>query len=132
MGKKRKPVTQNGLARLLNKYKDPDSRPIAPKTIRFGEESKRGYYRRDSADAWLRYLPSVPDWIQEDAKRPHDDNNKEELQPQPDLFHSADNGCESATATQPQRENPNKGAACSGVAVEKGDVREEESVEGEL
>ena len=43
-----KPITQNGLARLL--------KPIAPQTIRIGDKTAKGYYRHQFEDEFERYL----------------------------------------------------------------------------
>jgi Protein of unknown function (DUF3631) len=45
-----KPITQNGLARLLSKFE------ILPGTIRIGNETAKGYYRNAFEDAFSRYL----------------------------------------------------------------------------
>jgi Protein of unknown function (DUF3631) len=46
-----KPITQNGLARLLSKFE------IFSATIRIRNETAKGYYRTAFEDAFLRYLP---------------------------------------------------------------------------
>jgi Protein of unknown function (DUF3631)/Toprim domain len=47
----RKPITKNGLARLLRPYR------IRPGTIRIGSETAKGYKFAQFADAFSRYLP---------------------------------------------------------------------------
>jgi uncharacterized protein DUF3631 len=47
-----KPITQNGLARLL--------KPIAPQTIRIGDKTAKGYYRHQFEDEFERYLGGGP------------------------------------------------------------------------
>jgi hypothetical protein len=49
-----KPLSERGLANRLRGY------GIKPKSIRIGEVINRGYARGDLHDAWLRYLPSLP------------------------------------------------------------------------
>jgi putative DNA primase/helicase len=46
-----KPITQNGLARLLEPFK------IKPKTIRLGDKTAKGYRFSDFSDTFERYLP---------------------------------------------------------------------------
>jgi Protein of unknown function (DUF3631) len=48
---KGKPLTVRGLARLLNPY------GIGSGSVRLGEKTRKGYYRRSFEDAWSRYLP---------------------------------------------------------------------------
>jgi hypothetical protein len=48
-----KPITQNKLARLLSPY------GIKPHTVRFGEETAKGYEDGDFSDSWVRYLQTV-------------------------------------------------------------------------
>jgi hypothetical protein len=47
-----RPLTQSGLARLLRPF------DIAPRDIRFGSSTRKGYYKANFEDAWSRYLPS--------------------------------------------------------------------------
>jgi hypothetical protein len=47
-----RPLTQNGLARLLSKFE------ILSGTIRIGNDTAKGYYRTAFEDAFARYLPS--------------------------------------------------------------------------
>ncbi|MGB9428964.1 MAG: DUF3631 domain-containing protein [Gammaproteobacteria bacterium] len=49
-----KPLDSRGLSNRLRQY------GIHPKTLRISESTPRGYERADFADAWTRYLPSVP------------------------------------------------------------------------
>jgi hypothetical protein len=46
-----KPITQNGLARLLSNFQ------ILPGTIRIGNDTAKGYYRNAFEDVFGRYLP---------------------------------------------------------------------------
>lgn len=50
-----KPITNIQLARLLREY------DIAPKVMKIDGVAHRGYSREQFWDAWLRYLPSVPE-----------------------------------------------------------------------
>jgi hypothetical protein len=139
-GKARKPLTQNGLARLLRKFKSYDDRPIEPQSINFGEEvTLRGYYREHFVDAWRRYVPGASPELLNTAKTDTPDAEQPE---EADLFQpklkaiesapvSARSTSQSATATQVLSLSTNKHAVCSSVAVEKG-IQKRESVEGEL
>jgi Protein of unknown function (DUF3631) len=46
-----KPLTPNALARLLRSYE------IAPRTVRTGSKTPKGYYAEQFSDVWARYLP---------------------------------------------------------------------------
>ena len=48
-----KPLTANGLARLLKPFS------VHPKTVRIGTDTPKGYDKSDLLDAWHRYLPSA-------------------------------------------------------------------------
>ena len=50
-GKKEKPMTANQLSRLLKRYK------IKSGSIRLGDSTPKGYYKKDFEDSWMRYLP---------------------------------------------------------------------------
>jgi hypothetical protein len=50
-----KPLDESGLARRLKPY------GIAPKQIRMGTATPRGYVRADLLDAWARYLSPTPE-----------------------------------------------------------------------
>ena len=49
-----KPLDSRGLAMRLKKY------GVAPKSVRIGEATPKGYTRKNLYDAWERYLPSLP------------------------------------------------------------------------
>ena len=49
---RRRDLNVNGLAHLLRPY------DIRPRSIRIGDETPKGYYRRAFEDAWDRYLPA--------------------------------------------------------------------------
>jgi hypothetical protein len=51
---KNKPIDSRGLAIRLKRY------GIAPKVVRIGATTQRGYARVDLHDAWTRYLPTLP------------------------------------------------------------------------
>ncbi|HEY5454137.1 MAG TPA: DUF3631 domain-containing protein [Acidothermaceae bacterium] len=50
-----KPLDARGLSRRLGKYE------VAPKTLRIGDKTPKGYERTDLFDAWARYLPAPPE-----------------------------------------------------------------------
>jgi len=89
-------------------------------------------------DAWKRYTPNVSASLTEAAEKdkPDDEEQRQEAEPpQSALFDATAADCcssQSATATKVKQVSPNKDAPCCTVAVEMGDTREEESVEGEL
>lgn len=60
---KGKPITDRELAELLDQYE------IRPASVRIGLVSRRGYHRKDFADAWERY-PPVQEEKEEDATAP--------------------------------------------------------------
>lgn len=49
-----KPLTDRGLAKLLRPY------GVKSRNVRVGDDQGKGYSRDDLADAWRRYVPSVP------------------------------------------------------------------------
>jgi Protein of unknown function (DUF3631) len=51
-GRTREPLNANGLAGLLKNYR------ISSTNVRIGDEQKKGYYRGELVDAWLRYVPT--------------------------------------------------------------------------
>ncbi|MGE0294785.1 MAG: DUF3631 domain-containing protein [Hyphomonadaceae bacterium] len=53
-GHSEQPISVTALARLLKPFK------IAPKVLREGARTWRGYVREAFADAWTRYLPPTP------------------------------------------------------------------------
>jgi Protein of unknown function (DUF3631) len=56
-GRAEKPMTQHALARQLKKFEAGDHTPIAPGTIRIGDDTSKGYLRSQFDDAFRRYLP---------------------------------------------------------------------------
>lgn len=50
-----KALDPRGLSRRLARYE------IAPKTVRIGDKTPKGYERADLLDAWNRYLPASPE-----------------------------------------------------------------------
>src|SRR5262249_835843 len=53
-GRSGKPISKNQLARRLDRF------AIHPDTVRIGNKTPKGYYRRKFADAWTRYLGDTP------------------------------------------------------------------------
>jgi Protein of unknown function (DUF3631) len=99
-----KPITANGLARLLEPFR------VAPTTIRVGTKTPKGYRLSDFADAFERYL--TPD-AQEGASEPQHRNKADEM----------GTSTTSATATAApllrfeNAKKPNNDGQCCGVAV---------------
>jgi putative DNA primase/helicase len=54
MGRARKPITENRVARLLKTFKD---KRLKPTTIDFGGAKAKGYYQAAFRDAFARWLP---------------------------------------------------------------------------
>ncbi|HML93410.1 DUF3631 domain-containing protein [Methyloceanibacter sp.] len=50
-----KPIDARGLSNLLKQY------GVKPHTVRDGKDTAKGYRRCDLHDAWLRYLPPLPE-----------------------------------------------------------------------
>jgi hypothetical protein len=76
-GRERKPINAAGLAGLLKQYR------IKSKNVRIGDEQKKGYYRVDLVDTWLRYVPDSSQASQrpgegETPSQPRDGDEKEE------------------------------------------------------
>jgi hypothetical protein len=102
-GKAGKPLSVNGLARMLS------NDGISPGSVRIGEETPKGYKREQFEDAFARYLPPPP--------------NPTATPPQPSDF------CGFPTKSQPPQgdgcvdseidQEPRVSAACGGVADEK-------------
>jgi putative DNA primase/helicase len=101
-GKHRKPISPNQLANQLRPF------GVLPHTIRIGDETLRGYLLTDFQEAFDRYLskPSVPEC--NSATTLGETAISEPQQPKPVLH---------PEKAPPQRE-------CCGVAVQKGDNRE--------
>src|SRR5262249_12317536 len=57
------------LAKLLKPY------GVKPRKIRVGDETVRGYYRADFAEAWKRYLPNSLPSLREDGTNGTDGTN---------------------------------------------------------
>jgi len=55
-GRAEKPMTQHALARQLKKFEVGDHTPIAPGSIRIGNDTSKGYLRSQFDDAFQRYL----------------------------------------------------------------------------
>jgi hypothetical protein len=62
------PLDARGLARLLKPY------GIAPKKLREGSETFKGYQRAHFEDSWSRYLPTTPDEGEHGEQREHPAN----------------------------------------------------------
>jgi hypothetical protein len=52
-----KPITKNGLARLLAKFTLPDGGRVIPVQIRIGDRTAKGCRLEDFTDVFERYLP---------------------------------------------------------------------------
>jgi putative DNA primase/helicase len=112
-GKSGKPLSANSLARMLAN----DS--ISPNTLRWGEETAKGYERAQFEDAFARYLPS-PQIPTVTPSQPADSlgfpADSQPSQPEP---------CYGLEIAQ----NPSVSAACDGVTVGKpDDARKSERV----
>jgi len=107
LGKSRKPLTQNGLARRLKPL------GITPENIRLGDKVPKGYLLERFKEAFSRYLGP------EGASEPLHRHNADETGTS-DGFQTAT--AESNVAFQKSEKSANDGP-CSGVADEKGGKR---------
>lgn len=104
-----KPLTANGLARLLRPFS------IHPKTVRIGTQTPKGYDCSDFTDAWDRYLPSV----EGDFNR----NNATTLAALGETALSQPPRAQDLWRLEKPRK-PLGDKACGGVAVETGELEE--------
>jgi len=102
-----KPLTENGLARLLKPFK------VHSKQVRVGAVSKKGYELADFADAFARYLPRDP------PSEPKQRNNVGGEQ----VSEEFRNETPSDPVSVEKLPKPNSGAGCFGVSVEKGEAQ---------
>jgi putative DNA primase/helicase len=114
-GKERdKPITQNGLARLL--------KPIAPDTIRIGEGVAKGYYRHQFEDAFERYLGVADSEPKQAASpvtppnQPYNRNKCDEIR----TSGASPTVTRKSGVTVGKCEKPNNDGICYGVTVGKG------------
>jgi hypothetical protein len=112
LGKSRKPLTQNRLARLLKPL------VIAPDSVRIEEKTPKGYYLHQFKEAFERYLGL------EGAFEPQHRNNRDEMGTS-DQFQSAT--AETDVAVRKCEKRNNDGHCCS-VAVQKEGSGEEREV----
>jgi hypothetical protein len=105
MGRSRKPLTQNRLARMLKPL------GIAPENVRVGDKVPKCYVLARFEEAFARYLP--PDGASEPLHR-----HKADGMDTSDLFQTA---TPEPDVADRQCEKPANDGACSGVADGKGD-----------
>jgi Protein of unknown function (DUF3631) len=107
-GKRKKPLTQNQLARLLKPL------AIVPQKARIGTETPNGYYRHQFVEAWERFLSPTGEF------KPEHRNKCDEMGTS-DLFQSG-----TAETDVPVRkcEKSNNDGLCSSVPVGKGELGE--------
>jgi Protein of unknown function (DUF3631) len=60
-GRSGKPITANGVARILAQFETKDGIPIAPDSVRIGDRTPKGYLLSQFEDVFERYLPPTPD-----------------------------------------------------------------------
>jgi putative DNA primase/helicase len=108
-----RPLTQNGLARLLRPFEVGRSQ-----NVRIGEKTPKGYYHKQFVDAFSRYLPKTP--------------LQSATPPQNAICDDLSMACEdSESATSPSDvavqnpENPSFSADCGDVAVQSADFEED-------
>jgi hypothetical protein len=108
LGKARKPLTTNRLARMLKPL------GITPDTIRDGKTTFKGYYLHRFQEAFERYLPEVG------GSQPSHRNKCDEM--------GTSEGFATVTqhpdVTVAKCENPNNDGLCYGVTVAKGEASE--------
>ena len=107
-----KPITQNQLARALKPL------GIAPQVIREGDSTPRGYTLRQFTEAFERYLAA------DGAFKPQQRNKRDECSTS-DPFQTATR--ENDVAVQ-KREKPNNDGLCCGVAVQKGEIGQDDDI----
>jgi hypothetical protein len=100
-GKAGKPLSANGLARMLA------NDGISPNSIRLGEKTGKGYERAQFEDAFARYLPPPPNPTVTPSQPLDFCGFSANLQP------SQGNGCDGSEIDQ----NTSVSAACDGVTV---------------
>jgi putative DNA primase/helicase len=115
MGKARRPLNQNGLAKRLKPL------GIAPEVIRIGEFTARGYMLAPFQEAFKRYL--VPE---EGVSNRNNDTNPNEMGTSC-TFQTVTNAPD---VTDGKCEKPNSEGLCNGVTVEKGDSGEARAYRG--
>ena len=98
-----KPITQNGVAKLLDGFQ------INPGTVRQGSKTLKGYRLDQFSDAFTRYLADSGDAAVTPSHPAENCGDSGESQPSQDL------GCDGSTPP----ENPKETAGCDGVTVEK-------------
>jgi putative DNA primase/helicase len=108
-----KPITQNGLARLL--------KPIAPDTIRIGEGRAKGYYRHQFEEEFERYLSGIvgaedPSFVGTPQTEPCNRDKCDEIRTSSDF-----EPCQpESLVTVANRKKPNNDGVCHGCTVGKG------------
>jgi hypothetical protein len=117
-GRAERPMTQHALARQLKKFEAGDHTPIAPGSIRIGDDTSKGYLRSQFDDAFRRYLPQGGGIEGSDIlSKPSRRHNRDEMgssytfqtvTPNPDV-------------TVGKCEKPNNDGHCDGVTVAKRD-----------
>jgi hypothetical protein len=116
MGRARKPLSQNALAKRLKPL------GIAPEVIRIGEFTARGYMLVQFGEAFERYL--VPE---EGVSNRNNDTNSDEMGTSC-TFQTVTN---EPDVTVGKCEKPNNDGRCCGVAVGKGDSGEARAYRGQ-
>jgi Protein of unknown function (DUF3631) len=111
-GKSGKPLTQNGLARLLKPL------AIKPQVLRIGTETPSGYFRHQFYEAWERFLSSDGEF------KPQHLNKPDEM--------GTSDGFQSSTAESNvevrKLQKSNNGGLCLDVEVGKGDNGQSEGL----
>jgi hypothetical protein len=108
-----KPLIPNALARLLRRY------DIAPRTVRIGSKTPKGYHAEQFEDAWARYLPS-------EAQHPPQCSNDA------GLTHFSEAQQECRVAAEKQGKSPANTRVVAAVAVASAPARERRLITGEL
>jgi hypothetical protein len=119
-GKNAKPISQNSLARLL--------KPIAPETMRIGDQQKKGYHLHQFVDVFARYLdPDIPTCPPTPPLQPSNRPNRDgmgasdALATVPPEFDGADGKCEKSK----------KGGLWDGGTVVRGGGHDDEGSGGD-
>ena len=103
--RKGRAISENWLARKLKTF------DIAPKTVRIGDDTAKGYYRKDFDDAFARFLVDTPDWNRHTVTKTenigsasHSDMSQAEgsLRIVSPKRSNAGAGCDAVTVSEPQ------------------------------
>jgi 5S rRNA maturation endonuclease (ribonuclease M5) len=109
-GRNGKPITTNGVARILAQFRTNDDFPITPSSIRVGDCTPKGYLLSQFSDAFDRYLPPHPHFPTATPRQTNNDGHFSH-------FQTATPEIDVAVV---KSQKPNNDGHCRGVADGKG------------